>query len=284
MLPPVAILTLERSLQDRACALSRQLDIPLAEPADQGERLLLELSTQGLSLVLVDGRQPLRMRVDFLSTRMQRRLQAGMAAREALTRAVGANKQPGLQVLDATAGFGRDSSILAAAGCKVVATERHPVVAALLADGLLRALESPDLPTPAWTKQIELQCIDACEFMANNQNMRLDVIYLDPMFAIPGRRALPKKSMQLLDRLTAKGDPDMLLATAERHARARVVVKRPLKGPFLGGSRPSFSLPGRSCRFDVYARAGLNPDKKSPPRIWAGRGAEFRRSGKNGQG
>ena len=58
---------------------------------------------------------------------------------ELLGKAVGVGKKPALAVLDATAGLGRDSFVLADLGCSVTLAEREPVVLALLADGLERA-------------------------------------------------------------------------------------------------------------------------------------------------
>lgn len=50
-------------------------------------------------------------------------------------------------VLDGTAGLGRDAFVLASLGCKVQMVERHPVVAALLDDGLKRAKSDPEIGT-----------------------------------------------------------------------------------------------------------------------------------------
>ena len=43
-----------------------------------------------------------------------------------------------------------------------------------------------------------------------------------------------------------------LLNFALKKARYRVVVKRPLKAPFLANSEPSFSIKGKTTRFDVF--------------------------------
>ena len=51
-----------------------------------------------------------------------------------LLKAIGGRRE-GLRVIDATAGLGRDSFLLATYGASVELCERHPVVA-LLTDGL----------------------------------------------------------------------------------------------------------------------------------------------------
>ncbi|MBQ1757738.1 MAG: class I SAM-dependent methyltransferase, partial [Erysipelotrichaceae bacterium] len=32
---------------------------------------------------------------------------------------------------------------------------------------------------------------------------------------------------------------------------SRIIIKRPLKGPFLAGRKPDYSLPGKAIRYDV---------------------------------
>ena len=44
-----------------------------------------------------------------------------------------------------------------------------------------------------------------------------------------------------------RGLLDAALAAAPR----KVVVKRPPKGPWLAGARPSHSVPGKAVRYDV---------------------------------
>lgn len=48
-------------------------------------------------------------------------------------------------VIDATAGLGRDAFVLAAIGCQIKLVERHPVVRLLLQDGLQRAYADQEI-------------------------------------------------------------------------------------------------------------------------------------------
>jgi len=45
---------------------------------------------------------------------------------------------------------------------------------------------------------------------------------------------------------------DQLMHAALAARPRKVVVKRPLKGPFLAGKKPSSSLTGKVVRYDVY--------------------------------
>ena len=57
-----------------------------------------------------------------------------------LAKAVGLKKGACPDVIDCTAGLGRDAFVLASLGCRVVMLERVTVVHALLNDGLAQAL------------------------------------------------------------------------------------------------------------------------------------------------
>ena len=56
-----------------------------------------------------------------------------------IAKAVGIAQGVRPQVLDATAGLGKDAFVLASLGCQMTLIERQPLIAALLEDGLARA-------------------------------------------------------------------------------------------------------------------------------------------------
>lgn len=79
--------------------------------------------------------------VDFVTGAMAYRRRYGGGRGEA----VGVKGQWLPDVVDATAGLGRDAFVLACLGFRVRMFERHPVAAALLDDGLCRAYADPEL-------------------------------------------------------------------------------------------------------------------------------------------
>jgi 16S rRNA (guanine1516-N2)-methyltransferase len=226
--------------------------LPLEEPGDRWDALLvdtgtrLELRPQGK-----DASGPIA--VDFGSPAMRRRRRGGH--NEALGRAVGVGKWPSLTVVDATAGLGRDSFVLADLGCRVSMVERSRVVCALLGDGLERALASDD----AWLREVasrlSLACIDAVEWLAQTPGDPVDVIYLDPMFPERRKSARVKKDMWIFQQLLDDSESAPLLVPALSRVQRRVVVKRPAKAPNLENRRPAFVIPGKTVRFDVYLPA-----------------------------
>ncbi|MHC4909374.1 MAG: class I SAM-dependent methyltransferase [Planctomycetota bacterium] len=174
----------------------------------------------------------------------------GVSRRQPLARAVRAPSR----IIDATAGLGRDSALLAGLGCDVVAIERHPVIAALLRDGLARGRASDDPVVARAAERIELLEGDAQALLQEVGDP--DVVYLDPMYPPrPGASALPRKGAQML-RAVVGADPDMqaVFDVARRIAINRVVLKRPHSEPPLGGAA-TVSFSGKLVRYDVYARS-----------------------------
>jgi len=69
---------------------------------------------------------------------------------------------------------------------------------------------------------------------------------LDPLFPASGKHALPKKAMQWLRILgEGGGSEDLLFVRATAAAREKVVVKRPVRGPYIAGQSPTYTVPGR---------------------------------------
>ena len=153
--------------------------------------------------------------------------------------------------VDATAGLGEDALLLAAAGFAVRLFERDPVIAALLADALERAARNPELAgAVARMTLTEGDCIPYLEQLTEFP----DVVLLDPMFPERKKSGLVKKKFQLLHGLEAPAaDEEALLMAARRARPQKIIIKRPLKGPYLAGVRPTSSLSGRAIRYDCLA-------------------------------
>ncbi len=247
MQPDAAVTGTVPELLLKAKLLAADLDLPIARPG-QPYPLLLKYTHQGLELQAAGSSGTVR--VDFTDGRasFRRRQQK----KEMLVRAAGCKNGCRLHVADMTGGLGRDSFILAAAGCEVLAFEREPIIAALFADGLERARKNPE--TADITKRITLTQGDALDTLAEmiRDGQPIDVVYLDPMFPVRRKSALVKKELQLLQRLARTSNPDQLLGTALAFAAQRVVVKRPLKALPLTQRVPSHVLTGKTIRFDVY--------------------------------
>ena len=153
--------------------------------------------------------------------------------------------------VDATAGFGEDSLILAAAGYHVILFEQNPIIAALLQDGLERAKGHPE-----FAEIVSRMVFREGDSIAAMREMDgpVDVIYLDPMFPERKKSGLIKKKFQLLQQLEAPADDEEeLLAAAQGLKPGRIVIKRPAKGPYMAGIRPDFTYNGNSIRYDCFS-------------------------------
>lgn len=237
--------------------LSAKLDLPLIE-LTQGNFLgecfdhLLLFAGEGLGLLVVGSGSQGAVRVDFCSPRLRHRRRGGH--NEMLGRACGVKAAFRPRIVDATAGLGVDSYVLADLGCEVMLIERSPIVAALLEDGFERA----ELTGVETTQRMTLYSADSLEYLAGLCEAEVDVVYLDPMFPSRGKSAKVKKEMQAFQQLVGEGDSGSeLLDQSRRVAKYRVVVKRPVKAPSLGEKQPSFDLRGKSIRYDVYTNQKL---------------------------
>jgi len=251
---PVVLLPDLPPLQDAALTLAKSLALVAVPRVEPGMTRWLEYSPEGLGLVHCTGRGRTVVRAEFASGRARHRRLHGGGRGEALARAVGLNKGVLPRVVDATAGLGKDAFVLAALGCDVTLIERSPLVAALLADGLSRAVVSGEVELVTIARRMELVVADSAQWLAQlAPEHRPDVIYLDPMYPETGGKAAVKKDMAALRELLGPdADGECLLRQALATARHRVVVKRPRLGVALPGPEPGYQLVGKSSRFDIY--------------------------------
>lgn len=200
------------------------------------------------------GRQPLV--IDFVE---DPRFKQPMPLREPLARAVGlrANRRP--LILDLTAGLGRDAWALASTGCQVIAFERHPLVAFLLADALRRALANEGTAAiarritlvPADVRSVDLPLVQS--EIVGSVSAPERVWLLDPMFPERRKSALVKKPMRIFQALVGQDeDADALFAWSRLQTGTRWVVKRPPQAPHIDGGKPEMNIVSGRIRFDCY--------------------------------
>lgn len=246
----IAVFAVTADLQPAAEILAQQLKLPFTRQYDAAYSYLLMLTPEYIGLQKM-GDKSSPVYVDFASPKMQIRQQQASTRQEALARAFGIKKNHPAQVVDATAGLGRDSFILATLGVEVILLERSPIIYTLLQDGIARAHQQPALKLTM--EKLQLRQTDAIAWLKNTK--QADFIYLDPMFPLRKKSALVKKEMRFFhDIVEDKNDAEALIQTAIACATKRVVVKRPRLADFLAQCSPDFSLLGNSSRFDVYVK------------------------------
>lgn len=245
--------------------------------SEKNPALLLKRDEEGL--FLTDGE--LALRGDF--TKMLPRLKENNLRGEMVVKAAKLKNTDHVPyVVDATAGMGEDSLLLAAAGFEVILFEYDPVIAALLQDTIERARKIPEICQAA--ARMHLYCENSIEALvrigsesekvqAGGESGKTqvggdvfaeyglpltgpDVVLLDPMFPERTKSSLVKKKFQLLQQLESPCSEENELLSAALAARPhKILIKRPLKGPFLAGQKPSYSLKGKAVRYDCIVLA-----------------------------
>jgi 16S rRNA (guanine1516-N2)-methyltransferase len=191
-----------------------------------------------------------QLHLDFAGGAVGYRFRRGHGRGHPLVKAAGFRKDRIPTVVDATAGLGRDSFLLASLGANVVMLERSAQVHALLRDALARAsAASPDLAEVV--ARMTLIHGDARDRLPK---LRPDVVIMDPMHPPRQNSALVKQEMRLLSGIVgADGDSHELMLVALRSARERVVLKWPLRAaPLLESPKPSHQFAGKTVRYEVF--------------------------------
>lgn len=222
---------------NRAIELATRLQLPIDNQAKQQ----LFVAVDKLQLKIYPF---LPMEANFSRQFWQPRRDAGK--KQGIVRAC--KPGIGMQIIDATAGWGRDAAVLASFGADVLMLERNPIIAELLNDALLRQ--------DAQSK-VNLK-LNVCYQEAHSYINALlpeqypDVIYIDPMHPIRHKTALVKKDLQALQYLVnEKGEGAIeLVALSKKRVKQRVVVKWPANQPPL--LAPNLSITGKTVRFDIY--------------------------------
>lgn len=184
-----------------------------------------QLSQYSIQPILVlDEKNKLSWLSDGLSVapewdKLQRRVVSAGRKSELLLQA--AKITADSMVIDATAGFGHDSLILASTGAQVIMLEHQPLIALLLLaeqqrmstlpnwQKLMRRLQIINTDALSYFESIDFT--DSSNGLTANSHQTIDVVYLDPMF--------PEDSYQ--DSKTGKG------AKVGKHMQALHQLARP---------------------------------------------------------
>ena len=219
--------------RDTALALSRHIGIPIADR--MGDELTLVVDGSGLSLV----GKGMRYQGDF--ARMLSRVTKGRLHHEMLVKLAKTKTEHPVAV-DAAAGMGEDSFLLAAAGYEVYLFERDQVIAALLGDALrLRGIVG----------RMHLTEGNSIELMPQ-LGITAEIVYLDPMFPPRKKSGLIHKKLQLIQKLEqpCADERELFDAAAAMHPK-KIIIKRPLNGAPLADRKPSYTVKGKAIRYDV---------------------------------
>lgn len=241
-------------LRDSANKIANDLNAPFNTTHAVDGISTLILTDKRLELHIHDEntRKPSVLFTDFLEGKAGYRFVNNLTTKQPLAKAVGI--KPGFRpdIIDATAGLGQDSFVLACLGCKVVMVERSPIIHALLTDGMKRAAQSETI-FPIVSKNITTVCMDSSIYLKNLSSSP-HTVYMDPMYPHNPKAALNKKDMRIVREIVGDDDDsEKLLQNALACAHNRVVVKRPKRAEAIAiATKPSHTIAMKNSRFDVY--------------------------------
>ncbi len=242
------------SFQDKAKSLADRLNLPchqsIAEAASEFFLVYTEIGLQFCIYSNPDQMQSL-LYVDFVKGKNGYRHSKNSTIRQPLAKAVGI--KPGVRpsVFDATAGLGRDAFVFACLGCEVSLCERSAILHCLLEDGLSRASQETKTMEIV-SSRMTLRMEDSKKILQNSPRT-YHTIYLDPMYPHRPNSALNRQEMRVIRDLVGDDDDGgMLLEAAFGAAQNRVVIKRPKGAVELSDRKPSFVVPMKNSRYDIY--------------------------------
>ena len=227
--------------RDQAEAFAGKYSLTIDEKP--GEQLTLLFDSKGISLIGYG----LSYQGDFEN--MIHRISNGRLQHEMLARAAKSTEEK-KTAIDATAGMGEDSLLIAACGYEVTMYEQNPVIAILLKDSIRRAKKNPILKNIVG--RMHLVVGNSIELLSE-QITDLNLIYLDPMFPESRKSGLTNKKLQLIQKMEPPCfEEEKLFEAAIKAAPAKIIVKRPSKSEYLAGKSPNYSLNGKAIRYDCY--------------------------------
>ena len=190
---------------------------------------------------------------DFTSASISYRQKFGGGIKQDIAKAVGIKSGIRPDIIDATAGLGIDSFILASLGSKITLIERSQKIHNLLADGMKKASGAGGR-TAEIISRMKLIHGDAIELLPT---LSTNVIYLDPMHPPRNNSALVKSKMRQMRSIVGEdSDHIELITTALNSICDRVTLKWPSQSP-LPSVLPkcSHKILGKSIRFDIFVKS-----------------------------
>ena len=190
------------------------------------------------------------LKCSFIEGPILHRLKYGKGRGQNLAKAVGMKSNKNRNIIDATAGLGYDSFILASLGAKVTLIERSQKMHELLQNGINEGI--------SFGGEIE-KIINRMELLFGDSKDILpkltpEVIMIDTMYKERKKTALVKNKMRLVREIVGP-DTDYieLLEVALNCAKNRVVLKQPRYAePIKDIKKCSHQILGKTIRYDIF--------------------------------
>ena len=190
------------------------------------------------------------LKCSFIEGPILHRLKYGKGRGQNLAKAVGMKSNKNRNIIDATAGLGYDSFILASLGAKVTLIERSEKMYEILQNGINEGLSCGG-EIEKIINRMDLLFGDSKDILPK---LSPEIIMIDTMYKDRKKTALVKNNMRLVREIVGPdSDYIELLKVALNCARHRVVLKQPrYADPIKEIRKCSHQILGRTIRYDVY--------------------------------
>jgi len=190
------------------------------------------------------------LKCSFIEGPILHRLKYGKGRGQNLAKAVGMKFNKNRNIIDATAGLGYDSFILASLGAKVTLIERSDKMYEILQNGINEGV--------SFGGEIE-KIINRMDLLFGDSKDILpklspEVIMIDTMYKDRKKTALVKNNMRLVREIVGPdSDYIELLKVALNCAKNRVVLKQPRYAePIKEITKCSHQILGKTIRYDIF--------------------------------
>ena len=190
------------------------------------------------------------LKCSFIEGPILHRLKYGKGRGQNLAKAVGMKSNKNRNIIDATAGLGYDSFILASLGAKVTLIERSQKMHTLLQNGIDEGISFGG-EIEKIVNRMELLFGDSKDILPK---LTPEVIMIDTMYKDRKKTALVKNNMRLVREIVGPdSDYIELLKVALNCAKNRVVLKQPRYAePIKEIRKCSHQILGKTIRYDIF--------------------------------
>tara|TARA_B100000927_G_scaffold288416_1_gene282992 strand:- start:383 stop:967 length:585 start_codon:yes stop_codon:yes gene_type:complete len=190
------------------------------------------------------------LKCSFIEGPILHRLKYGKGRGQNLAKAVGMKFNKNRNIIDATAGLGYDSFILASLGANVTLIERSQKMHTLLQNGIDEGISFGG-EIEKIVNRMELLFGDSKDILPK---LTPEVIMIDTMYKDRKKTALVKNNMRLVREIVGPdSDYIELLKIALNCAKNRVVLKQPRYAePIKEITKCSHQILGKTIRYDVF--------------------------------
>ena len=190
------------------------------------------------------------LKCSFIEGPILHRLKYGKGRGQNLAKAVGMKFNKNRNIIDATAGLGYDSFILASLGAKVTLIERSQKMHTLLQNGIDEGISFGG-EIEKIVNRMELLFGDSKDILPK---LTPEVIMIDTMYKDRKKTALVKNNMRLVREIVGPdSDYIELLKVALNCAKNRVVLKQPRYAePIKEITKCSHQILGKTIRYDIF--------------------------------